>query len=132
MIGMAQWRHGGAWARHGGRGAPSAPIVAVVVLAASATLALGALPAAAESGTPSGSTGMACPSFDPPSTLMLISGTPQTATLGSAFASVLQVALANGDGCPLTGAVAGVPVTFSAPSTGAGGVFSASGSSTVT
>jgi hypothetical protein len=58
-------------------------------------------------------------------------GTPQTATLDTAFASGLQVALTNSDGCAVTGA-AGVPVTFSAPAPGASGVFSASNSNTVT
>jgi hypothetical protein len=62
----------------------------------------------------------------------LTAGTPQTATLGSAFASDLQVAFANSDGCPLTTSVAGIPVTFSAPPAGASGVFSASGSNVVT
>jgi hypothetical protein len=129
MSGIAWWRHASAWARHGGRAALSALILAAVALA---TLLAGALPAAGETGTASGPTGAACPTSDPPTTLTLIAGTPQTATLGSAFASVLQVALENGDGCPVTGAVAGTPVTFSAPSAGAGGVFSASGSRTVT
>jgi hypothetical protein len=60
------------------------------------------------------------------------SGAPQTAILQSAFATGLQVALSNSDGCPVTSAAAGIPVTFSAPSTGASGVFSTSGSNTVT
>jgi hypothetical protein len=60
-----------------------------------------------------------------------MAGTPQTATLGSAFATNLQVTLTNSNGCPVTTA-AGTPVTFSAPSDGASGSFSASGSSTVT
>jgi hypothetical protein len=128
MSGMAWWRHAGARARHRGRSALSALIVAAVALA---TPLLGALPAAGETGTPGGPTGAGCPSSNPPTTLTLIAGTPQTATLGSGFESVLQVALENGDGCPVTGA-AGTPVTFSAPSTGAGGLFSTSGSSTVT
>ena len=41
------------------------------------------------------------------------------------------MALSNSDGCPVTSAAAGIPVTFSAPSSGASGVFSASGSDTV-
>src|SRR5271167_30644 len=72
-----------------------------------------------------------CPSSNPPSQLALVAGTPQTTPLKTAFASGLQVALTNSDGCPVTSA-AGVPVTFSAPSSGAGGVFSASGWNTVT
>ena len=42
------------------------------------------------------------------------------------------MALVNTNGCPLTTAVAGVPVTFSAPATGASGTFASSGSSSVT
>ena len=63
--------------------------------------------------------------------MTLVAGTPQTATLGSAFATGLQVALSNSDGCPVTSTAAGIPVTFSAPSSGASGVFFASGSNTV-
>jgi len=72
-----------------------------------------------------------CPSSDPPNQMTLVAGTPQTAILGSAFASDLQVALTNSDGCPVTSAAAGIPVTFSAPASGASGVFSTSGSNTV-
>jgi protocatechuate 3,4-dioxygenase beta subunit len=64
--------------------------------------------------------------------MTLVAGTPQTAILGTAFATGLQVALTNSNGCPVTSAAAGVPVTFSAPSSGASGVFSSSGSNTVT
>lgn len=72
-----------------------------------------------------------CPSPNPPNQLTLVGGSPQTAMVGTAFAGGLQVALSNSDGCAVTGA-AGVAVTFSAPSTGAGGVFAASGSNAVT
>ncbi len=60
-----------------------------------------------------------------------MAGTPQTTTLGSAFAAGLQVALANSDGCAVT-AAAGVAVTFSAPAAGASGRFSTSNSNTAT
>jgi protocatechuate 3,4-dioxygenase beta subunit len=73
-----------------------------------------------------------CPASNPPDTLTLVGGSPQTAALDAPYASGLQVALANGDGCPLTTAVAGIPVTFSAPASGASGRFSASGTNTVT
>jgi protocatechuate 3,4-dioxygenase beta subunit len=83
-------------------------------------------------GTSSTGTGTSnCPSSNPPNQMTLVAGTPQTAILQSAFASGLQVAFTNSDGCPVT-SVAGVPVTFSAPSTGASGVFSTSASNTVT
>jgi hypothetical protein len=86
-----------------------------------------------ETGTsPSGTGTSNCPSSNPPNQLTLVAGTPQTAILRSAFASGLQVALTNSNGCPITSAAAGAPVTFTAPSTGAGGVFSTSGSNTVT
>ena len=42
------------------------------------------------------------------------------------------MALANTNGCPMTTAVAGIPVTFTAPASGASGTFSASGSNSVT
>jgi protocatechuate 3,4-dioxygenase beta subunit len=86
-----------------------------------------------ETGTsPTGTGTSNCPSSNPPNQLTLVAGTPQTATLQSAFASGLQVALTNSDGCPVTSAAAGVPVTFSAPSGGASGIFAASGSNVVT
>jgi hypothetical protein len=62
----------------------------------------------------------------------LAAGTPQTATLGNAFATNLQVTFANSNGCQLTAGVAGSAVTFSAPTVGASGLFAASGSNTVT
>jgi hypothetical protein len=79
--------------------------------------------------SPTGTSG--CPSSNPPNQMTLVAGTPQTAILGTAFATGLQIALSNSDGCPVTSAAAGVPVTFRAPSGGAGGVFSTSGSNTV-
>jgi hypothetical protein len=116
-----------------------------LLLAASLGAAIGMLaggPAAAsgatagspgETGTSSTGTGTSnCPSSNPPNQLTLVAGTPQTAILGSAFATGLQAALSNSDGCPVTSAAAGVPVTFSAPSGGASGVFSTSGSNAVT
>jgi hypothetical protein len=72
-----------------------------------------------------------CPSSNPPNQLTLVAGTPQTTTLGTAFAGGLEVALTNSDGCAVTGA-AGVPVTFTAPTAGASGSFSSSNSSTAT
>ncbi|HUN79817.1 MAG TPA: hypothetical protein VMU32_12895 [Solirubrobacteraceae bacterium] len=77
-------------------------------------------------------TGSNCPTSNAPNTLALVAGTPQTATLGSAFSTNLQAELANSDGCVLTGGAAGVPVTFTAPASGASGVFSASATNTVT
>jgi hypothetical protein len=124
MIGMAWRRCGAGWARHG-------LLAAIAVGAVIGTLAGAPLPADGETGAPDGSEGTSCPSTNPPNELTLTAGTPQTARLEAAFASSLQVALANSDGCPVTGA-AGVAVTFSAPSSDASGVFAGSGSNTVT
>jgi hypothetical protein len=124
FSGIAWLRRPGDWARDG------------VLVAAGAVAVLGAfagapLQAAGETGTPGGSGGAGCPSSNPPNQMTLVAGTPQTAILGTAFATGLQVALSNSDGCPVTSAAAGVPVTFSAPTSGASGVFSTSGSDTV-
>jgi protocatechuate 3,4-dioxygenase beta subunit len=102
---------------------------AVAVLGA---LAGTPLQAAGETGTPGGSGGVTCPSSNPPNEMALVAGTPQTTTLGSAFASAFQVALTSSDGCPVTSAAAGIPVTFSAPSSGASGVFLTTASNTAT
>ncbi len=100
--------------------------------AAVAGLGCWAGPAAGETGPPSSTGAASCPSPNPPNTLALTAGTPQSATLGNAFQADLQVAFTNTDGCPVTTAVAGIPVTFTAPAAGASGLFSASGSNTVT
>ncbi len=102
--------------------------VAGALGAAASTLAGGA---AAASGEPGGS-GANCPATTSPNAMTLVGGTPQTATLDSAYASGLQVALTNTDGCAVTSGAAGVAVTFTAPSSGASGVFSASATNTVT
>lgn len=120
-----------------GLAGPAAPVrrrlrLGAAVLAAVVALACGALPAGGETLPPSSSGAAACPSPNPPNELAVMAGTPQTAILGTAFATNLQVAVTNTNGCPVTTAVAGTPVTFSAPPGGASGLFSASGSSTVT
>jgi hypothetical protein len=74
----------------------------------------------------------ACPASNAPTALTLAGGSPQTAALHAAFGSSLQVALVNANGCPLTTPLAGIPVTFRAPVSGASGAFAASGSNTVT
>jgi hypothetical protein len=122
---MAQWRDAASRMR-------GSLVVGAGVGAAVAGLACWPGPAVGETGPPS-STGVAtCPSPNPPNTLALTAGTPQSATLGGAFQSSLEVAFTNTNGCPVTTAVAGIPVTFSAPATGSSGLFSASGSNTAT
>jgi hypothetical protein len=122
---MARWRDAASRVR-------ISLAVGAGVGAAVAGLACWAGPANGETGPPN-STGVAtCPSPNPPNTLALTAGTPQSATLGGAFQSNLQVAFTNTNGCPVTTAVAGIPVTFSAPAAGASGVFSATAANTVT
>jgi hypothetical protein len=87
--------------------------------------------AAAATGEPGGGSSSNCPTSTTPNAMTLVSGTPQTASLDSAYASGLQVALTNTDGCAVTSGAAGVAVTFTAPSSGASGVFSPSATNTV-
>lgn len=130
MRGIA-WRRYGAARR---RRALAVTAGAGVVVGTLACCALPALSAEGESGSepPNRPAVASCPSSNPPNRLTLMAGTPQSATLGSAFATSLQVALTNSNGCAVTSAVAGTPVTFSAPTVGASGLFAASGSSSVT
>jgi hypothetical protein len=102
-------------------------LLSVGIAVTGAGLAIDAAGATAES-----SPNPACPASNAPNTLTLAGGSPQTATLYTAFTGNLQVALANTNGCPLTTSLAGVPVTFSAPASGASGAFAASGSNTLT
>lgn len=68
-----------------------------------------------------------CPDSNPPNEIVLVSGGGQTAQLGTPFQTNFQVRLANRNGCPLTGILAGVNVTFDGPDFGPSGVFSGSG-----
>jgi adhesin/invasin len=96
-------------------------------------LALAVLPlAAAVLPLSSQANAAGCPTSNAPNELVLLGGSPQTAQLGRQFQSNLQVALANTNGCPLTGSLGGTPITFAAPSSGASGTFESSGSNSVT
>lgn len=123
------------WLRHGSRRIALGLLVAGSLGASTGAIApaFAAMGKSDEGGgSPGGSTfTSSCPSPNPPNQLTLVAGTPQTTTLDAVFASGLQVALTNSDGCAVTDA-AGVPVTFSATAPGASGVFSASNSNTVT
>jgi protocatechuate 3,4-dioxygenase beta subunit len=95
------------------------------------TLALTALTAAVvlvASGAGARAAGRVCPTSNSPNELVLVSGSGQQAQLGTQFAQNLQVALANTNGCGLTGNLAGVTVNFDAPGSGASGIFAGSGS----
>jgi protocatechuate 3,4-dioxygenase beta subunit len=105
-------------------------LATVGALGAAGGALAGTSPAAG--GEPGANTGTNCPPSNPPTAIALVAGTPQTATLGSAYATAFQVELTNGDGCAVTSAAAGVPVTFAAPSGGASGVFSTSATNTTT
>jgi len=70
----------------------------------------------------------ACPATNSPNELVLEGGSGQQAQLGKQFPQNLQVALANTNGCPLTGNLAGVTINFDAPGSGASGIFAGSGS----
>jgi protocatechuate 3,4-dioxygenase beta subunit len=84
--------------------------------------------AIAASGAGASAASNACPTSNPPNELVLVAGTGQQAQLGTQFAQSLQVALANSNGCPLTGSLAGITVNFDAPGSGASGIFAGSGS----
>ncbi len=84
--------------------------------------------ALAASGAGAGAAGSACPTSNPPDELVLAGGSGQQAQLGRQFAESLQVQLANTNGCPLTGNLAGYDVSFDAPGSGASGIFAGSGS----
>jgi protocatechuate 3,4-dioxygenase beta subunit len=64
--------------------------------------------------------------------LVIVDGSSQTAKVGKAFQTGLQVALANSNGCPVTGSLAGISVDFSAPGSGASGTFASTGSNRAT
>jgi len=82
----------------------------------------------AASGAGARAASSACPTSNPPNELVLVGGSGQQAQLGTQFAQNLQVALANTNGCPLTGSLAGTTVNFDGPGSGAGGIFADSGS----
>jgi hypothetical protein len=96
---------------------------ALLLAAAAALLIAGSGKAAADPGS--------CPSYNAPNTLVLAGGTPQSSRLGTAYASELAVTVANTNGCPLTTPLAGIAVTFSAPTSGPSGTFASSGSNAV-
>jgi protocatechuate 3,4-dioxygenase beta subunit len=112
--------------RHGRRLRPGRPgplSLPLAGLAAAAGMLLAAVGSAGATTEPP-----PCPSSNPPNELVLVSGSPQTAQLGKAFQATFQVKLANSNGCPLTGNLAGITVTFVAPGGGASGTFASSGS----
>lgn len=90
--------------------------IGAMVGALALVAAMASIPAAAQT--------RACPTTNHPNEIVIESGSGQTAQLGKQFQENLQVALANKNGCPLTGNLAGVNIDFGAPSSGASGIFS--------
>ncbi len=68
-----------------------------------------------------------CPGSNGPNEIVVAGGSGQTAQLGTQFATPFQVKLANTNGCPLTGNLAGYDIDFDAPGSGPSGFFSSSG-----
>jgi hypothetical protein len=118
------WTGGRLWRRRLGFLVPG------FALAAGGFAVAATLATAGTSAPPTG--GSSTPQKCKPNALRLAGGSPQTTKVGSAFATNLQVQLANKSGCTLTESVGGVSVTFSAPSGGASGTFASTGSSSAT
>ena len=91
-----------------------AALLAVLVLAAAGGSARGAV--------------NACPTSNSPNELVLAGGSGQMGQLGKPFPQGFSVKLANTNGCPLTGNLAGVTVEFDAPGSGPSGFFPSTGS----
>lgn len=72
-----------------------------------------------------------CPTSNPPNELKVVAGTGQTAQLGHQLQTNLHVALANTNGCAVTGLLSGVFIHYVAPSSGASGVFASTGTNAV-
>lgn len=90
--------------------------------------ALAAVAAAAVSGSAARANVTVCPTSNHPNEIVLEGGSGQTAQLGKPFAASFSVMLANRNGCPLTGNLAGVTINFDAPGSGPSGIFPSSGS----
>lgn len=125
--------------RHDSQGVrAAAPALAAAALCGAVLMSVGSPVAAVAGGadptTQTGQTapnGGTCPASNPPNEMLLVAGTPQTAQLDAAFATSLQVTLANTNGCPVS-QVVGTPIAFAAPASGASASFAASGAGTLT
>ncbi|HEX5267771.1 MAG TPA: hypothetical protein VFW24_13455 [Acidimicrobiales bacterium] len=73
--------------------------------------------------------GAACASPGPADSVAPTQGTPQTTKIGTAFPQSLQVTVYDDGGCPISTPTS---VTFTAPSTGASGIFQLSQTTTYT
>ncbi|HKU58678.1 MAG TPA: hypothetical protein VJP39_03650 [Gaiellaceae bacterium] len=79
------------------------------------------------SGATANAASRACPSTNRPNELVIEGGSLQSAQLGKPFDQPFSVALENTNGCPLTGDLANMSVRFSAPTSGASGLFPSTG-----
>src|SRR5579862_3379198 len=93
-----------------------------------ALAALAVVAAVAVSGSAARATVRVCPTSNHPNEIVLEGGGGQTAQLGKPFAESFSVMLANKNGCPLTGNLAGVTINFDAPGSGPSGIFPSTGS----
>lgn len=87
-----------------------------------------ALPALVATGATAHAATNACPTKNRPNELVVVGGSLQIAQLGKPFGQPFSVALANTNGCPLTGNLAGETIHFDAPGAGASGYFPSAGS----
>jgi protocatechuate 3,4-dioxygenase beta subunit len=94
-------------------------LLGAAVAALALVAAFASMPASAQTS--------ACPTKNHPNEIVIEGGSGQTAQLGKPFPENLQIALANTNGCALTGNLAGINIEFDAPGGGASGIF-ASGS----
>jgi protocatechuate 3,4-dioxygenase beta subunit len=76
--------------------------------------------------------GSSCPQYQAPTEMVVSGGTPQTTKVGTPFSTPFSVELTDVDQCPVNQDQTGVPVTFSAPATGASGTFATTGTDTAT
>ena len=91
-------------------------------------LALLAVPTLVATGATAHAAANDCPTDNRPNKLVIVGGSLQIAQLGKPFGRPFSVALANSNGCPLTGNLAGVTIHFDAPGSGASGIFPSAGS----
>lgn len=103
------------------------------MLARTTAVTAGLLSVAIALGAGSGlaATDSSCPSWNPPNAIELAGGSAQTGQLGKPFQASLQVKLTNTNGCALTTDLAGIYISFVAPTTGASGTFATNGSKRV-
>jgi hypothetical protein len=107
-------------------------VVAAAFTGVAAAVVLGATPGGAPQASAADTTPTTTCGTVYPDTMTASGGTPQTTKVGTAFPTPMSVQLSSSGGCPANSGLAGVSVTFTAPSSGASGTFSNTGTNTVT